>query len=63
MMEIDCLTASTAARAELALHVERFEQLVSEHSVRLRRIELLLDEIAAGDELANGQPSPARTTN
>lgn len=52
MTETDCITASTAARAELALHIERFEQLVSEHSERLRRIELLLDEIAADDEPA-----------
>jgi hypothetical protein len=52
MTESDCITASTAARAELALHVERFEQLVSEHSDRLKRIELLLDEIAADDKPA-----------
>ena len=64
MTETDCITASTAARTELALRVERFEQLVSEHSDRLKRIELLLDEIAADDKPAEGrQPSPARTSN
>jgi hypothetical protein len=64
MTERDGITASTAARAELSLHVERFEQLVSEHSDRLRRIELLLDEIAADDKPAVGrQPSPTRTSN
>jgi hypothetical protein len=52
MTETDCITASTAARAELAWQVERFEQLVGEHSDRLRRIELLLDEIAAEDKAA-----------
>ena len=39
--------ARSAARDELAAHVSRFEQLVDEHSDRLARIELLLDEIAA----------------
>jgi hypothetical protein len=64
MTESDCITASKAARAELGLHVERFEQLVSEHSDRLRRIELLLDEIAADDKPAEGrQPFPTRTSN
>jgi hypothetical protein len=32
--------------------VWQFEQLVNEHSDRLRRIELLLDEIAADDKPA-----------
>jgi hypothetical protein len=58
MTETDCITASTAARAELGQHVERFEQLVSEHSERLRRIELLLDEIAAEDKLAEAPAVP-----
>jgi hypothetical protein len=47
MTETDYITASSAARAQLALQVERFEQLVSEHGDRLRRIERLLDEFAA----------------
>jgi hypothetical protein len=54
MAEIDYITASSAARAQLALHVERFEQLVSEHSDRLRRIERLLDELAADKNSAPG---------
>jgi hypothetical protein len=49
MAETSCSTAATATRAELASHVRRFEELVYEHSDRLRRIELLLDEIAADD--------------
>lgn len=43
-------TAHTAANEELASYVWRFEQLVADHSTRLRRIELLLDEIAADDK-------------
>jgi hypothetical protein len=64
MTESDCIAASKAARTELAEHVERFEQLVSEHSDRLRRIELLLEEIAADDKPAEvRQPFPARMIN
>jgi hypothetical protein len=44
--------ALTASREELAAQVWRFEQLVDEHTERLRRIELLLDEIAADDKPA-----------
>ena len=47
MPEHSQIAAKSAARDELAAHVCRFEQLVDEHSDRLRRIELLLDEIAA----------------
>jgi hypothetical protein len=40
------------AKDELACNVARFEQLVAEHSDRLERIEMLLDEIAEEDRLA-----------
>ena len=49
MAETSCSPAAAATRAELASHVRRFEELVYEHSGRLRRIELLLDEIAADE--------------
>jgi hypothetical protein len=39
---------SQNTREELAANVNRFEQLVAQHSDYLRRIELLLDEIEAG---------------
>jgi hypothetical protein len=39
---------SQNAREELAANVNRFEQLVPQHSDYLRRIELLLDEIESG---------------
>jgi hypothetical protein len=64
MPESEIIADSATARGELALHVERFEQLVSEHSDRLKRIELLLDEIAAEDKPAEScQPSPTRTSS
>jgi hypothetical protein len=49
MVDTSCSPAATASREELTSHVRRFEELVYEHSDRLRRIELLLDEIAADD--------------
>lgn len=53
MVETSGSTAFTSARDELACNVRRFEQLVAENNDRLRRIELLLDEIAADDKPAD----------
>ena len=47
MVKSGTTTPSHEAKDELACNVARFEQLVAEHSDRLERIELLLDEIAA----------------
>ncbi len=47
MVKSRMTTAPRDAEGELACNVARFEQLVAEHSDRLERIELLLDEIAA----------------
>jgi hypothetical protein len=64
MAETSSTTASTSASEQLASHVWRFEQLVAENNDRLRRIELLLDEIAADDEPSGRRPqSPTRTTS
>jgi hypothetical protein len=40
---------------DLAGNVARFEQLVAEHSDCLERIEMLLEEIAAEEKLADGE--------
>jgi hypothetical protein len=40
---------------DLAGNVARFEQLVAEHSSRLDRIEMLLDEIAAAEPPTDGE--------
>lgn len=47
MVKSGTTTPPSEAKGELACNVARFEQLVAEHSDRLERIELLLDEIAA----------------
>jgi hypothetical protein len=47
MVKSGTTTAPLNAKDELACNVARFEQLVAEHSDRLERIEMLLDEIAA----------------
>lgn len=47
MVKSGTTTAPYNSQDELACNVARFEQLVVEHSDRLERIELLLDEIAA----------------
>ncbi|HEX6961340.1 MAG TPA: hypothetical protein VF175_05690 [Lacipirellula sp.] len=51
-----CSTARVPVSEEQARQVRRFEQLVYENSDRLRRIELLLEEIAAEDKpVKNGR--------
>jgi hypothetical protein len=40
---------------DLAGNVARFEQLVAEHSSRLDRIEMLLEEIAADERPTGGE--------
>ena len=52
MVETSSSTPFTSAREQIASNVWRFEQLVAENNDRLRRIELLLDEIAADDKPA-----------
>ncbi len=47
MVKSGTTTPPLDAKDELACNVARFEQLVAEHSDRLERIELQLDEIAA----------------
>jgi hypothetical protein len=55
MTEPSYPAAFSPANQQLASEVWRFEQLVSEHSDRLRRIELLLEEIAADDNRAENR--------
>ena len=56
MVKSGTITPPSDAKGELACNVARFEQLVAEHSDRLERIELLLDEIAAeGASTAEGK--------
>jgi hypothetical protein len=47
MVKSGTTTQLLNSQDELACNVARFEQLVAEHSDRLERIELLLDEIEA----------------
>jgi hypothetical protein len=47
MVKSGMTTQPPNSQDELACNVARFEQLVAEHSDRLERIELLLDEIEA----------------
>lgn len=56
MEDNGCSAAHLPDREELACHVRRFEQIVYENSDRLRRIELLLEEIAGEDKSAEGWP-------
>ena len=49
------------AKDELACNVARVEQLVAEHSERLERIEMLLDEIAAEVDRERTQDDETKT--
>jgi hypothetical protein len=48
-------TAPQIFQDDLAGNVARFEQLVAEHSSRLDRIEMLLEEIAAEETPTGGE--------
>jgi hypothetical protein len=52
MVKSGTTAAPHDVKDELACNVARFEQLVAEHSDRLERIEMLLEEIAAEDSPA-----------